>query len=114
MPRRTGRPNGPLYKWLRKVATLKIRETILFCNGNQRRAARMLGISRFTLMRYLRDDEIETRRRDEQPAHQEQAPSPTGAPETPKISLREPIRDGPVGAPRAVTARRGRSTAEKE
>ncbi|MGA9723299.1 MAG: helix-turn-helix domain-containing protein [Candidatus Binatus sp.] len=39
--------------WLERIAMIRIRRTLLFCNGNRARAARMLGMRRETLWRYL-------------------------------------------------------------
>jgi len=43
----------PFHVWLDSVAVMRIRQTLVFCNGNRDRAARLLGMSRYTLRRYL-------------------------------------------------------------
>lgn len=60
--RRPGPKSSPFNIWLKRMAVRRIRETLLLADGDRIRAARMLGIDRTTMFRYLRWDELRVER----------------------------------------------------
>jgi Bacterial regulatory protein, Fis family len=48
---------APFHIWHKRLAALRCRAAVLFCKGNQRHAARLIGLDRTTLWKILRADD---------------------------------------------------------
>jgi transcriptional regulator with AAA-type ATPase domain len=48
--------SSPFHSWLDRMSALRCRAAVLRANGNQREAARLIGIDRTTMFKVLKRD----------------------------------------------------------